>query len=114
MHMKNIDSYAKLRVPDVVKNLNIKAFILMSETNKARPIQWHETFKCKCRLHASVFNNKQRWNKDKCRCECKEFIDKGVFDKGFIWNSSNCECEFDKSCDICEYLGYETVNAERN
>ena len=37
--MKNIDSYAKLRVPDVVKNLNIKAFILMSETNKARPIQ---------------------------------------------------------------------------
>ena len=49
----------------------------MSETNKARPIQWHETFKCKCRLHASAFNSKQRWNKDKCRCECKELIDKG-------------------------------------
>ena len=79
----------------------------MSETNKARPIQWHETFKCKYRLHASVFNSKQRWNKDKCRCECKELIDKGVFDKGFIWNSSNCECEFDKSCDNCEYLDYE-------
>ena len=27
--------------------------------------------KCKCRLDASVFNNKQRWNDDKCRCESK-------------------------------------------
>ena len=29
----------------------------------------------KCRLDASVCNNKQRWNDDKCRCECKELID---------------------------------------
>ena len=27
------------------------------------------------RLEASVCNNKQRWKKDKCRCECKELID---------------------------------------
>ena len=24
-------------------------------------------------------------NEDKCRCECKELIDKGMCDKGFIW-----------------------------
>ena len=30
----------------------------------------------KCRLDASVYNNKQRWNKDKCRYECKELMDK--------------------------------------
>ena len=53
-------------------------------------IKWYETCKCKCRLYASVCNNKQRWNK--CRCECKEFIDKGTCGKGFIWNPSNCEC----------------------
>ena len=37
---------------------------------------------CKCirRLTASVFNNKQRWNEDKCRCECKELVDKGICD----------------------------------
>ena len=37
---------------------------------------------CKCirRLAASVFNNKQRWNEDKCRCECKELVDKGICD----------------------------------
>ena len=46
----------------------------------------------------------QRWNKDKCRCECKELIEKGICDKGFIWNPSNCECE--KSCNVEEYLDY--------
>ena len=62
--------YGKLCVSDVVKNLNIKVFNLMSRTNEARHIKWHETCKCKCRLDASVCNNKQRWNEDKCRCEC--------------------------------------------
>ena len=76
----------------------------MSRTNEARHIKWHETCKCKCRLDASVCNNKQRWNEDKCMCECKELIDKGVCDTGFIWNASNCECECDKLCDIGEYL----------
>ena len=58
-------------------------------------------------------NNKQRWNENKCRCECKELIDKGVCDKGFIWNLSNCECECDKSCDIGEYLDYESCRCRK-
>ena len=99
--------YAKLCVPDVVKDINIKVFNLMSRTNETRRIKWHETFKCKCRLDASVCNSKQRWNKDKCRCECKELIDKEICDKRIIWNPSNCECECDKSCDVGEYLNYE-------
>ena len=105
--------YAKLCVPDVVKNLNIKVFNLMSRTNETRHIEWHETCKCKCRLDASVCNNKQRWNEDKCSCECKESIDKGVCDKGFIWNPSNCETKCDKSCDIGEYLDYENCKCRK-
>ena len=70
-------------------------------------IEWHEICKFKCRLDASVCNNKQRWNEDKCRCECKELIDKGICNKEFIWNPSNCECECDKLCDIREYLIYK-------
>ena len=107
------DSYAKMCVPDVAKNLNVKVFNLMSRTNETRHIEWHETCKCKCRLDAIVCNNKQRWNKDKCRCECKELIDKEVYDKGFIWNPSNCECECDKSCDIGEYLDYQNCTCRK-
>ena len=85
----------------------------MSITNETRHIECHETCKCKCRLDASVFNNKLRWNKDKCRCECKELIHKGVWDKRFIWNPSNCECEYDKSCDIGEHLDYENCKCRK-
>ena len=79
----------------------------MSRANKTRRIQWHETSKFECRLDAIVCNNEQRWNKNKCRYECKELSDKGVCGKGFIWNPSNRECECDKACDIGEYLDYE-------
>ena len=57
---------------------NVKVFNLMSRTNETRHIKWHKTCKCKCRLDAIVCNNKQRWNEDKCRSECKELIDKGI------------------------------------
>ena len=70
------EPYTQLCVSNTVKNLNVKVFNLMSRTNETRHIEWHETCKCKCRLDASVCNNKQRWNEDKCRCECKELIDK--------------------------------------
>ena len=101
------DPYAKICVPDVAKDLNVKVFNLMSRTNETRHIKWHETCKCKCRLDASVCNNKQRWNDDKCRCEYEELIDKGVCDKGYVWNPSNYECECDRSCNFGEYLDYE-------
>ena len=72
------DPYAKICVPDVVKDLNVKVFNLMSRTNETRHIKWDETCKCISRLGAIVCNNKQAWNNDKCRCECKELIDKGM------------------------------------
>ena len=76
------DPYAKLCFPDVVKNMNVKVFNLISRTNETKYISIHEN----------------------CKCECKELIDKGIYDEGFIWNPSNCECECDKSCDVGEYL----------
>ena len=59
-------------------------------------VKSHQTCKCKCRLDASACNTKQHWNKDKCRFEWKELIDKGICDKWFIWNRNNCECECNK------------------
>ena len=37
------DPYSKLCVPDVVKNINVKTFNLMSITNETRHIKWYET-----------------------------------------------------------------------
>ena len=75
----------------------------MQRINEAKHIIWHETFKCVCKLTASICNSKQIWNEDKCRYEYKEdLIYKGICDKGYIWNPSNCRCECDKSCGIGE------------
>ena len=76
--------YAKICVPDIVKILNVNVFNLMSRTNETRFIEWHETCKCECKFVKNVCNNKQRWNKDKCWCECRELIGKGICEKGFI------------------------------
>ena len=88
------DPYARICVPDVIKDLNVKVFNLMSRTNKTRFIEWHE-----------------KWNK--CRCECKGLIDKGVCDKGYTWNPSNRKCESNKSCDVGEYLDYSDCKCRK-
>ena len=107
------DPYAKICIPDVFKNLNVKVFNLLSRTNETRKIKWHKTCKCICRLHGIICDSKQRWNKDKCRCEWKKLIDKGICDKGFIWNPCNCECKCDKSCNIGEYLDYSNCKCRK-
>ena len=86
----NIENpYTKLCVPDVDKNLNVKVFNLVSRTNETRHIEWHETCKCKSRLDASICNNKQLWNDDKCRCKCKELFYNGAYDRGLVLNPSS-------------------------
>ena len=99
--------YARLCVPDVAKNMSLKVFNLMTWNNSKTQIKLHESCKCECKLNSSACNNKQRWNKDKCRCEYKELVNKQGCEKGFFWNSSNCNHECDKSCNISEYLDYK-------
>ena len=107
------DLYARICTPEVVKNLNVKVFNLLSRTNETRHIKWHKKCKCICRLDGIICNNKQYWNKDKCRFECKKLVDKGVYDKGFICDPSNCKCESDKSCDIGKYLDYSNCKCRK-
>ena len=66
------DPFAKLCVPDITKNINVKVLNIMARINETRQIVWQE---------------------DKCRCECKEDqINKMVCDRGYIWNPSNFAC----------------------
>ena len=53
------DPYAKLYVPDIIKNINVKVFNLMSRINETRQIIWHETWKCVCRLTSAICNSRQ-------------------------------------------------------
>ena len=66
------DLYARIYAPDTVKDLNVKVFNLMTLTNETRHMKWYESCKCISRSDKIIWNSKQRWNKDKCRCKCKE------------------------------------------
>ena len=102
------DPIAKLCVPDIVKDMNIKVFNMLSRINETGKIVWHETCKCICHLTSAICNDKQEWNKNTCRCECKEdLVSKLVCDKGYMWNPNTCTCECDKYCETGQYLGYK-------
>ena len=102
------DLFARLCVPDVVKNINAKVYNLITRINETKNIVWHETCKCICRLSKEICNSRQVFNEGKCRCECREdFISKLTCDKGFLWNPSSCSCECDRSCRIEQYLDYK-------
>ena len=44
------DPYVNVCIPDIVKNINLTVFNLISRTNETRYTKLHETCKCKCRL----------------------------------------------------------------
>ena len=57
------DPMAKLCIPDIVKDMNIKVFNLLARSNESRKVVWHETCKFVCRLTSAICNDKQEWNK---------------------------------------------------
>ena len=106
--------YSSVCVPNVIKNITAKVFDLMSRKNKTKQIKWHESCKCACRLDPNICNNKQEWNKDKCRCEC--LVDKKC-DNKFAWNPGNCKCEYKKKAaflvEECEIIDNKTVPVKK-
>ena len=67
--------YSKVCVLDIVKNISVKVFDLISQQNELRQVSFHKSCKCDCLLNESVCNDKQRWNKNKCKCECLKIED---------------------------------------
>ena len=102
------DPMAKLCVPDILRDMNIKVFNLLARINETRKIIWHETCKCVCLLTSAICNDRREWNENKCRCECKEgLVSKLVCNKGYMWNPSTCSCECDRYCETGQYLDYK-------
>ena len=79
------DPYAWVWVPNKVKNMNVKVINSMLGVNETKFLIQHESFECKCRLNESACNSKQKWNHDKCWCDCKELDDWSYCKKLFIY-----------------------------
>ena len=89
---KNNPCY-KICQRDSIKNVSVKSFDLLSRKNVLKDISFHQSCKCSCLLDEKVCNNLQKWNKDKCRCECLKNKD---CDIGYPCNFKNCRCQMKK------------------
>ena len=49
--------------------------------------------KCKYKFVGKKCNSNQKWNNDKCRCECKKHH---IWEKYYIWNPATCSCKVGK------------------
>ena len=100
------DPMARICVPNIIKNVNIKVYNFLIRLNETRNVLWHKSCKCVSLLNSSVCNKKQIWNSDTCRCDCNEDF-AGIINctKGHTWNPSTCACECDMWCTPGQYLG---------
>ena len=101
--------YFKVYLPDVVKNISVKYFDLISRKNVLRNVSFHKRCKCGSLLDEKVCNNKQKWNKNKCRCECLEIKE---CDNNYSWNVANCRCELRKAAALIVEEGCEVETGE--
>ena len=46
---------------------------MIAEINESRTLTKHISWKCECKFDDRKYNLNQKWNNDKCRCECKNF-----------------------------------------
>ena len=105
--------YFKICSSDVVKNVSVKVLDLISQKSVLRNVSFHKSCKCSCLLDEKVCNSEQKWNKEKCRCECLEIKE---CENGSFWNVVNCRCEFKKAAALIstEECDRETNDIVRN
>ena len=60
--------------------------------NKSKTLKKDISCECKCKFYGRKCNSNQRWNNEKCRCECK----KHICEKDYICCPSTCSCEIRK------------------
>ena len=104
--------YYKICLPDSIKNISVKSLDLTSQRLVFKNISFHKTGKCGCLLDEKVCNNLQRWNGNKCRCECLKIKKCNI---GYLLNVNNCRCEMKKLAAFIEserFLETEECDAE--
>ena len=100
--------YFKICLPDSIKNIAVKSLDLISRELVFKNITFHKTCKCDCLLDEKVCDNLQKFNKNKCRCECLK-IKKSK--NGCLWNVNNCRCETKK---LSRLINIEECDVERD
>ena len=63
----------KICVPKETKDINVKAFNIITTKNKAKAMTEHISCDCKYKFKSTTCNSKQKWSNKTCQCECKNY-----------------------------------------
>ena len=78
------------------KHLNLHVFNITG-VNESRTLTKHISCKYECKFDSKKCNSNQKWNNNKCQCECKNPKEHRVYKKNYIWNPARCSCKNGKS-----------------
>ena len=62
----------KVCVSNKTENLNIHVLNMITGKNESKILTKDISCECKCEFNGRKSNSNQKWNNDKCRCECKK------------------------------------------
>ena len=68
-------------------------FNVITGINELKRLTKDISCKCKCKFDSRKCNSDQKWNNDKCRCECKRH---NIFGEDHIWNAATWSYKDDK------------------
>ena len=58
-------------VPKKTEDLNLSVFIMITGINGSKALTTHLiSYKCKLKFDGRKCNSNQKWNSDKCQCDC--------------------------------------------
>ena len=83
----------KICVPKETKDINVKAFNMITNKDEAKAMTEHTSCDFKCKFNSEIYNSNQKSNNETCQSECKNYH---RCEKDYSWNSSTCICENNK------------------
>ena len=83
-------SYLQKMYSKKARDINIKAFDMIRNENRAETMLEHVSCDCKCKFNSTTCNSNQKWNNKTCQCEfknhhkCKKKIIVGILAHVFV------------------------------
>ena len=75
------------------EDLNLSVFNMITGIIESKILAKHMSWKCNCKFDRRKCTSDQKWNNNKCKCECKKHH---IYEKDCHWNPSACSCENEK------------------
>ena len=82
----------KVCIPNKTEDLNLNIFNMIPGLNESKTLTKHISCKCECKFESRKCNLNQKWNNNKCPCECKNPKEHQC-KKGYFWNPAKCSCD---------------------